>query len=106
MLINETGLGERVIGLAIDVHPTLFDGERHLASEWYIEVKAVERLMPIHDAQLLAYLKLSGCTAGLLMNSIPLCYEMGSRGWFCNAIFVSFVPSWCSLMLPPIHPRH
>jgi GxxExxY protein len=28
----------------------------------------VERLDPIHEAQLLTYLKLSGCTVGLLMN--------------------------------------
>ena len=33
-----------------------------------VEVKAVERLMPIHHAQLLSYLKLSGCKVGLLIN--------------------------------------
>ena len=33
-----------------------------------VEVKAVERLMPIHQAQLLSYLKLSGCKVGLLIN--------------------------------------
>ncbi len=31
-----------------------------------IELKAVERLMPIHEAQLLSYLKLSGKRLGLL----------------------------------------
>ena len=33
-----------------------------------IEVKAVERLHPVHQAQVIAYLKLTGCPCGLLMN--------------------------------------
>jgi len=33
-----------------------------------VEVKAVERLMPIHQAQLLSYLKLMDCRVGLLIN--------------------------------------
>ncbi len=34
-----------------------------------VEVKAIEHLAPIHDAQLLSYLKLSGKRVGLLLNS-------------------------------------
>ena len=33
-----------------------------------VEVKAAERLLPVHDAQLLTYLKLSGRRLGLLIN--------------------------------------
>ena len=33
-----------------------------------VEVKAVEALAPIHGAQLLSYLRLSGCRVGLLLN--------------------------------------
>jgi len=33
-----------------------------------VELKAVETLLPIHQAQLLSYLKLSGKRAGLLIN--------------------------------------
>lgn len=33
-----------------------------------VELKAVEKLEPIHEAQLLSYLKLSGCEVGLLIN--------------------------------------
>jgi len=33
-----------------------------------VELKAVERLLPIHQAQLLTYLKLSRCKVGLLIN--------------------------------------
>jgi len=33
-----------------------------------VELKAVEKLHPIHEAQLISYLKLSGCKVGLLLN--------------------------------------
>ena len=33
-----------------------------------IELKTVERLIPIHEAQLLTYMKLSGIRTGLLLN--------------------------------------
>ena len=33
-----------------------------------LELKAVEKLLPIHEAQLLSYLKLSGCKLGFLLN--------------------------------------
>jgi GxxExxY protein len=33
-----------------------------------IEVKAVEKLLPVHEAQLLTYLKLANLKLGLLMN--------------------------------------
>ena len=33
-----------------------------------VELKTVDKLQPIHEAQLLSYLKLSGCQVGLLIN--------------------------------------
>jgi GxxExxY protein len=33
-----------------------------------VEVKAIERLERVHNAQLLSYLRLSGCKVGLLIN--------------------------------------
>ena len=33
-----------------------------------VEIKSVDSLAPIHQAQLLSYLKLSGCEVGLLIN--------------------------------------
>ena len=33
-----------------------------------VELKAIDRLLPIHSAQLLSYLKLSDCKVGLLIN--------------------------------------
>ena len=44
-----------------------------------VEVKSVDKLTPLHDAQLLTYLKLSGCRLGLLMNfNVPL-FKQGLR---------------------------
>ena len=38
-----------------------------------VELKTVDQLAPIHDAQLLTYLKLSGLTVGLLINfNVPV----------------------------------
>ena len=33
-----------------------------------VELKAVEALLPVHEAQLLTYLRLTGCRVGLLIN--------------------------------------
>lgn len=33
-----------------------------------VEIKAIEKLAPIHEAQLLSYLRLAHCRVGLLMN--------------------------------------
>jgi GxxExxY protein len=33
-----------------------------------LEIKPVERLLPIHESQMLTYLRLSGCRVGLLVN--------------------------------------
>lgn len=33
-----------------------------------LELKAVEKLLPIHSTQLMTYLKLSGCKLGMLLN--------------------------------------
>ncbi len=38
-----------------------------------LELKTVERLLPLHDAQLLTYLKLSGLPTGLILNfNVPV----------------------------------
>lgn len=39
-----------------------------VADSVIVEIKAVDKLLPIHEAQLLSYLKLSGIKAGLLLN--------------------------------------
>lgn len=38
-----------------------------------LEIKAIVQILPIHQAQLLSYLKLSSCSRGLLINfNVPL----------------------------------
>jgi len=49
------------------------------AGELVVEVKAVERLMPIHEAQMLTYLRLSGLKIGLLMNFNSVMLKDGLR---------------------------
>ena len=44
-----------------------------------IEIKATERLMPIHEAQMITYLRLSGLHVGLLVNFNDLTLRNGLR---------------------------
>lgn len=39
-----------------------------VASQVVVELKAVERVLPVHMAQTLTYLKLTGCKLGLILN--------------------------------------
>ncbi len=121
MLAHESGLSERVIGLAIAVHRHLEPGllesayeeclcfelgearityRRQVAlpvvykrvrldcgyrmdivieNELVIEIKSLERLLPIHEAQVLTYLRLSGLRVGLLMNFNSITLKDGLR---------------------------
>jgi len=44
-----------------------------------VEVKSVEKLAPIHDAQLLTYLKLTGVKVGLLINCNVVVLKAGLK---------------------------
>jgi GxxExxY protein len=44
-----------------------------------VELKAVERLHPVHLAQVITYLKLTGCPAGLLFNFNATTLKAGLR---------------------------
>ena len=71
-------LGKR--GLPVEQQvalPVVYDGVRIdlgyrldllVAQEIIVEIKAVDELTPLHEAQLLSYLKLGGKTLGLLIN--------------------------------------
>ena len=38
-----------------------------------VELKTVDEILPVHEAQLLTYLKLSNCKVGLLLNfNVPI----------------------------------
>jgi GxxExxY protein len=120
-LSHESGLGERVIGLGIDVHRHLGPGLLESAyeeclcfelaqagiafrrqvplpivykdvrldcgyrmdvvveNELIIEIKAVDRILPVHEAQMLTYLRLARLRAGLLMNFNNVVLKDGLR---------------------------
>ncbi|PAW86510.1 MAG: GxxExxY protein [Pedosphaera sp. Tous-C6FEB] len=68
---------ERQLALPVDYKGVRLDcGYRLdivLPGKLVVELKAVEQLASIHDAQLLTYLKLSGIRTGLLLNfNVPL----------------------------------
>jgi GxxExxY protein len=75
-------------GLTVQVQrpvPIIYDGVRIelgyrmdlvVEDSVVVELKAVANLLPIHEAQLLSHLKLSGHRVGLLINFRALC---GSR---------------------------
>jgi GxxExxY protein len=44
-----------------------------------VELKSVERILPVHEAQTLTYLRLSACKIGLLMNFNSVMLKDGLR---------------------------
>ena len=54
-----------------------------MADAVVVEVKAVDGITPLHEAQLLTYLRLGGWKAGLLINfNVPLLRDgIVWRGW-------------------------
>ncbi|MBN8926151.1 MAG: GxxExxY protein, partial [Rhodospirillales bacterium] len=48
--------------------PLAYSADLIVAGSVILEIKSVEIVLPVHKAQLLTYLRLSGCRIGLLMN--------------------------------------
>ena len=75
-LVHE--LLKRSIGVERQVTlPVVYDGIRldaglrldlRVENAVIVEIKAIERLLPVHEAQILTYLKLTGLRLGLLIN--------------------------------------
>ena len=71
--LHENGLGfQRQIPVPVTYKAvnleTGFRADLVIEKELLIEIKAVERLLPVHQAQMLTYLKLSGIPKGRLLN--------------------------------------
>jgi GxxExxY protein len=47
---------------------TTFRADLIVQNSLLVEVKSVDKLAPIHDSQVLTYLKLTGLPVGLLLN--------------------------------------
>jgi GxxExxY protein len=58
-----------------------------------VEVKSVDRMAPIHRAQLITYLKLKGCPVGLLLNFHVASMRRGVRRLTSRSVLVS-TASW------------
>lgn len=68
---------ERQVAVPVRYRGVLMDAAFRMdivvASMVVVEVKAIEKMIPIHEAQLVTYLKLSGYPIGLLINfNVPL----------------------------------
>ena len=58
-------------GIPLDADELRMD--LYFPNQLVVELKAVERLMPVHEAQLLTYLRLSKTRVGLLINfNVPV----------------------------------
>ena len=77
----------RQVDLPLDDDGTLLDcGYRAdiiVNNEVILELKSVERILPLHEAQLLTYLRLSRCHIGLLLNFNTLSLKNGIRRRIC-----------------------
>ena len=76
----------RKLGLSVEIEfpcPLVYEGEKVcdvgyrmdllVEQELVLEIKAVEALIPVHQAQLLSYLRLSNKRLGLLINfNVPM----------------------------------
>jgi len=50
-----------------------------IENQLILELKVVERILPVHEAQMLTYLKLSGYKIGLLLNFNTILLKDGIR---------------------------
>ena len=57
-----------------------------------VEVKAVEQLHPVHLAQVITYLKITGCTSGLLLNFNSTSLRSGLRRLVHPDLYVKKCP--------------
>lgn len=73
----------RQVDLPLDYDGVLLDcGYRAdviVNNEVVLELKSVEHILPLHEAQLLTYLRLSQCHVGLLLNFNTLSLKDGIR---------------------------
>ncbi len=63
-------------GITIDCHYKI---DLVVENRLIVEIKAVEHVTPLHGAQVLTYLRLSGCDLGLLINFNSVVLKDGVR---------------------------
>ena len=65
-----------------------------VADSVIVEIKSVEALAPIHEAQLLTYLKLTGIKIGFLLNFNVVVLRMVSDDSCTKSVSVLSVSPW------------
>ncbi len=74
---------ERQVDLPFDYDGVLLDccyrADMIVNNEVILELKSVEHILPLHEAQLLTYLRLSRCRIGLLLNFNTISLKNGIR---------------------------
>ena len=63
-------------GLSLDCG---YRGDVIVRDEVLLELKSVEHILPVHESQLLTYLRFSGCKVGLLLNFNTVSLKDGIR---------------------------
>lgn len=87
--LTERGLNiERQKPLPVDYKGNRLDAGYRLdllvENQVIVEIKSVDHLDPIHQAQILSYLKLFGCKVGLLINFIVQVLKNGIKRVISN----------------------
>ena len=54
--------------------------------KFIVEIKSVEAINDLHLAQILTYLRLSGCKLGLLINFNAVLFKEGVKRVICGSI--------------------
>ncbi len=74
---------ERQVGIAVEYKGVKLDAgyraDLIVGGQMPVALKSMDALLPIHDAQLLGYLKLSGLTVGLIINFNVQLLKQGIR---------------------------
>jgi GxxExxY protein len=82
-LVNAKFIVQRQVALPVVYKSVRLDCEYRLdvvvENRLILELKTVERLMPIHEAQVITYLRLSGIPTGLLLNFNSVALKHGIR---------------------------
>jgi GxxExxY protein len=67
-----------IVYKGLKIH-TALEVDLMIGGQVIVELKAVESLHAVHEAQLITYLKLTGCPAGLLINFNEILLKNGLR---------------------------
>jgi GxxExxY protein len=65
--------------------PRAYRADIIVEEEVIVEVKSIEQILPVHEAQLLTYLRLSDCGVGLLLNFNTALLKNGLRRFVQNS---------------------